>query len=83
MEKETIIYKVDNFYDLKSASWSGALQILDKVEELGAEEQFLQLLNDVIGQGMEETALNDYIWFEADRDLKNYYNIDLWEEGEE
>lgn len=80
MEKETIIYGVNNFYDLKSASWSGALQTLEKVEELGKEEEFLQLINDVIGEGLEETKLNDYIWFNAEEDLKEFYNINLWDE---
>ena len=80
MEKETIIYGVNNWYDLKSTSWSGALQTLERAEELGLEDTILELLNDVIGEGLEETKLNDYIWFSMEEDLKEFYNIDLWEE---
>lgn len=80
MEKETIIYGVNNFDILLENSWSGAIQQLHQVEEKNAKEETLQLLNDVIGTGITETQLNDYIWFDLDRDLKEFYNIDLWEE---
>lgn len=82
MEKETIIYGVNNFYDLKANSWSGAIQTLDRVEELGKEEELLNVVNAFIGDGVDETKLNDYIWFDdgAEYDLKEYYNINLWEE---
>ena len=80
MEKETFVNGVNNFYELKANSWSGAIQTLDRVEELGKENEFLDLINDVIGEGMEETSLNDYIWFSAEEDLKEYYNINLWED---
>lgn len=85
MEKETFVYGVDNFYELKNNSWSGALQTLEQVEERGAEEQVLDLINELIStyeQGLTETQLNDYIWFDLENDLKEYYNIDLWEEEE-
>lgn len=80
MEKEVYVLGVDNFYDLKRESWSGALQTLERVEELGIEDTFLELINDVIGEKIGETELNDYIWFTAEEDLKEFYNIDVWEE---
>ena len=85
MEKETTIYGVSDFYALKENSWSGAIQVLDQVEEKGVQEQVLDLLNDVIGTGITETQLNDYIWFDMERDLKEFYGINLWnyEEDEE
>ena len=82
MEKETIIYGVNNFDTLLENSWSGAIQVLHQVEGKNAEEDTLELLNDVIGTGITETQLNDYIWFDLERDLKEFYNIDLWEEEE-
>lgn len=35
MEKETYILGVNNWYDLKAQSWSGALQTLEAIEEKG------------------------------------------------
>lgn len=83
MKKETIVYGVSEFYALKENSWSGALQTLEQVEEKGVEEQVLELINDVIGEGLTETQLNDYIWFDMENDLKEFYNINLWDEEEE
>lgn len=83
MEKETIVYGVNDFYELKQNSWSGALQTLEQVEEKGVEGQVLDLLNDVIGEGLTETQLNDYIWFDLENDLKEFYSINLWDEEEE
>lgn len=78
MEKETIIYKVHNFYDLKQNSWSGALQTLDAIEEKGLEDEFINLVNEVIGEGMEETKLNDFIWFDTDY-IEEYLGVKLWD----
>ncbi len=84
MIKETFIYGIDNFYELKENCWSGAIQTLDRVEELGKQDEFLELLNDIIASyeenGIEETKLNDYIWFDAENDFKEFKGIDLWEE---
>lgn len=85
MEKETFVYKVYNFYDLKSASWSGALQTLDAIEEKGLEEEFIALLNDILemdnsaGKPWTETQLNDFIWFDTDY-IEESLDCKLWEE---
>lgn len=78
MEKETIIYKVYDFYDLKQNSWSGALQTLDAIEEKGLEDEFIDLVNEVIGEGMDETKLNDFIWFDTDY-IEEYLDVKLWD----
>ena len=69
MEKETRIYSINDFYALKEASWSGALYTLDEIEEKGKEEELIYYLNDIIAtydNGMEETKLNDFLWFDRD-----------------
>lgn len=81
MEKEIIIYKVNNYYDLKSTSWSGALQTLERVEELGKEEEFLNLINAMLEDfnGLEETQLNDFIWFDTEY-IEEQLDCKLWDE---
>ena len=69
MEKETYIFKVNNFTELKNNSWGGAISTLEAIEDKGLEEEFLSLLNDIISSynnGMEETKLNDFIWFDCE-----------------
>ena len=69
MEKETRIYSINDFYELKEASWSGALYTLDEIEEKGKEDELIDYLNDIIAtydDGMEETKLNDFLWFDRD-----------------
>lgn len=86
MEKEVIIFGVSEFYALKENSWSGALQVLEQVEKKGLEDEVLDLINSLIEcceGGIEETKLNDYIWFDLEEDLKEYNNIDLWGDDED
>lgn len=69
MEKETRIYSINDFYALKEASWSGALYTLNEIEEKGKEEELIDYLNDIISSydnGIEETMLNDILWFDCD-----------------
>lgn len=85
MEKETIIYGVNNFYDLKNASWGGALQTLEKIEELGKEEEFIALINDILECNAIDkmywtnTQLNDFIWFDTDY-IEECLDCKLWDE---
>lgn len=81
MEKEIYITGVNNWNDLKDQSWSGALQTLEAIEEKGKEEEFMDLLNDLISneedQRMEETTLNDFIWFDTDY-IEEVLDVKLW-----
>ena len=83
MDKETYILGINNWYDLKAQSWSGALQTLEAIEKKGKEEEFIELLNDLIineeERRMEETKLNDFIWFDTDY-IEECLNIKLWED---
>lgn len=69
MEKETRIYSINDFYELKEASWSGAIHTLDEIEEKGKEDELINYLNEIISSyddGIEETKLNDILWFDRD-----------------
>lgn len=68
MEKETRIYSINDFYALKEASWGGAVYTLNEIEEKGKEEELIDYLNEIISSydnGMEETTLNDFLWFDS------------------
>ena len=69
MGKETRIYSINDFYELKEASWSGAIYTLDEIEEKGKEDELIEYLNEIISSyddGIEETKLNDILWFDRD-----------------
>lgn len=69
MIKEIRIFKVDDFNELYNNSWSGALSRLNTIRENNKEDEFLQLLNDILvgyEEGLTDTELNDFIWFDDD-----------------
>lgn len=75
----TVVTKkeVAGFSDLYQQCWSGALQTLEMIEQLGKEEELMELLDEMFPDEVDDTELNDFIWFDAE----NY--IDLEEEEEE
>ena len=80
MEKEIFIISVSNFYDLKSNSWAGALQTLESIEEKGLEDELIDHVNDLIdlmGGKIEETQLNDYLWFDTES-IEEALDTKLW-----
>ena len=59
--------EIDDFYDLRDICWSGAIQRLDEIEELGLEDEFMDyLLENFMDAEYTTTDLNDFIWFECD-----------------
>lgn len=74
-------YSNNEFYLLKDNSWGGALDTLNDIEKADKEEEFMDYLNNYVFfcQEVENTTLNDYIWFERD-EIYNYLGLD--ENGE-
>ena len=70
-----------DFYRLYDILWSGALQTLEDIEKANMEEEFMQHLEEVFERGdeIEDTELNDYIWFEREY---IYESLGLNENGE-
>ena len=56
------------FADLFDNSWSGAKDTLEDIISAEKEEEFMQYLDMVFSdrEEIEDTELNDYIWFERD-----------------
>ena len=77
----TIDNKKYDFYKLHDILWSGALQTLEDIEEANKEEEFMEHLEQVFERvdEVEDTTLNDYIWFEREY---IYESLGLNENGE-
>ena len=78
--------EIISFEDLKKNSWSGAVDTLNRIEELELENEFMQILEDAFCDEIPtETDVNDFIWFETDiiNDMLGRNTDDLFEEEEE
>lgn len=73
-------YSKNDFYNLYNNSWSGARDTLDDIKNADLEEEFMDYLEGLFGdEEVEDTTLNDYIWFERD---EIYEALGLDENGE-
>lgn len=73
-------YSKNDFYNLYDNSWSGARDTLDDIKNADLEEEFMDYLEGLFGdEEVEDTTLNDYIWFERD---EIYEALGLDENGE-
>lgn len=66
---ETNVLNVYDFNELYNSSWSGAIDTLDTIRENEKEDDFLQLLNDILttyDNGLDRTKVNDFIWFDRE-----------------
>lgn len=74
-------YDKNDFYNLFENSWSGAKDTLEDIIKAEKEEEFMQYLDEVFGADdeVEDTELNDFIWFERDT-IYDYLGLD--ENGE-
>ena len=55
---------IDSIAEFKA--WSGGVERLDWILEHGYEDYFTQLIDDIFCGEVDETTLNDFLWFEAD-----------------
>ncbi len=77
---------IDEFYELKDICWAGASDVLDMIEDEGLEEEAMQVINEYFDneeEEIEETNLNDFIWFELEDIMKEYGYLQTEEEEEE
>ena len=66
--KTTNEYSSNDFYRLYDNSWSGALQTLEDIKNADLEEEFMEHLEQIFSEDeIEDTQLNDYIWFDRDQ----------------
>lgn len=54
--------------------WSGAVDSWRAIEEAGLIEEAEQMIFERLGEQIERTDLNDYVWFDLVDDLENEGN---------
>ena len=71
-----------SFGDIYRNAWNGAVDTLNTVLDEGKEDDLMELLDELYPDGVDETHLNDFLWFDDDY-IFNELGINLEEEGEE
>lgn len=75
-----IVKKTVDFYDIRDEAWDGATHTLDTIEDKGKEQEFMDLLEELYPDGVDETELNDFI---RDEDAYIFECLDISSEEEE
>lgn len=58
--------KILKDFDLEEfEAWSGAIDTKDTIIEHGKAESFSQMINELYPEGVEETHINDILWFDS------------------
>lgn len=61
------VSKEMNFDDIKNMVWSGAISTINRVEEEQKQDELMELINEVFCcETIDETKLNDFLWFDTD-----------------
>lgn len=58
-------------------AWSGGADTLHRLREINQDEAVFEYLDGMFEE-MDETELNDYLWFERD-DISDYLGFDFFE----
>jgi hypothetical protein len=64
-------------------AWSGAVDTKNRIIEADKENEFDQLIEELYPDGIDETQLNDILWFEDDWIFEQLGISDEEEEDEE
>lgn len=60
-------------------AWSGAIETLDRIRREGKCEELEAILEDLYPDGMDETELNDLLWFDGDTVLHEWLGLDTYD----
>lgn len=77
----TIVKEVD-FDDIVRNAWCGACDTLATIEEHGKEDEFMYICQELFPEGIGETELNDFLWFD-DEQIFEWLGISEEDEEEE
>ena len=58
------IYSETSIRDFRA--WSGAIDTLDRVINAGKDDELEAVLEDLYPDGIDETTLNDILWFDSE-----------------
>lgn len=68
-----ITTEINSLYEFEA--WSGAVYTKKKLMENGIDEEFIACAEDILGDEISDTALNDFLWFESDM-IFDYFGLD-------
>ena len=75
------IFKEESISEFEA--WSGAVDTKNRIIEADKENEFDQLIEELYPDGIDETQLNDILWFEDDWIFEQLGISDEEEEDEE
>lgn len=75
-----IVKKTVDFYAIRENAWGGATCTLDTIEDKGKEQEFMNLLEELYPDGVDETELNDFI---RDEDAYIFKCLDISSEEDD
>ena len=52
-------------------AWSGAIETKKIILDVGLEEEFEMLIDELYPEGLTDTELNDLLWFDSDWIVEN------------
>jgi hypothetical protein len=58
-----ITKELDSLYNFDA--WSGAVETKEEILNQGYDEEFIRLIEELYPDGIDETDLNDLLWFES------------------
>ena len=74
--------KVFSDIDLKDfKAWNGGKDALDRILELGLEDEVQAYIEDIFPDGIEDTQLNDFLWFDAPDEFHLFDNNEVVDES--
>ena len=75
------LFREETIADFKA--WSGAVDTQNRIIEENKENEFDQLIEELYPDGLDETQLNDILWFEEDWIFESLGITDELEEEDE
>ena len=78
------IKKYMEWIDIKENAWAGAVQVIAEIENQGREDEAMNLIEKMFCDELpDETAVNDFIWFDIEGMMNLYDDEDDDEEEED
>ena len=79
----TVTTEYSGFWQLLENSWSGARDVLNRVQEQDQEDEameriaeFCELVQDSTGAPPSDTEVNDFIWFDLPDEMNIYGDVE-------
>lgn len=79
----TVTTEYNGFWQLLESSWSGALDVLNRVQEEGRTDEameriaeYAEMVQESTGAPPEDVQVNDFIWFDLPDEMNLYGDVE-------